>query len=311
MRLLFPDSTAWIGDTKGRFLAPLGNSFIVTSEGNPPDPSAYKAGGGPIIENRVSTNGAVLGVRDDWQMHESPIDNTIFTLGGPNDNWTWTDVNGSAHGLAFTDLDYFVYRDTRGHFWAQHWTTSKWLLVELDATGTTEAPKTIDLGEDSVTALVPACDGAIWLSANSGALVRMVGSERKQVVRQLLPANTSANWLPASDGSLWIFQHTRTGDFTGYTTVRRFDASGAVGDATQITEDQAMSATVGPDGALWSLGLAGLYRLGLDGDLHLYQWGRQLPRPQPSYEELDFGPDGHLWYVCGRRDICWVSLDGR
>lgn len=302
-----PDPAATIVPTKDAgHLIPLGNSFILSARGQAStDSFSGKGIPGPDYEYQISTTGRILASRRDWQIDVSPIDRTIFVLGGPGDHWTWVHESGRPQQLTPDWSLTTLFRDSTGHLWATGYNKP---LVEF-ADGTT--PETVAYGDGPIYDVGPACDGAVWVLTRAGSLVRIVGGDRTEIAHVTFDTTVdTALMVPASDGSVWLVMYHSTGDFTGYEEARRYTASGAMGKPVTLAQDSRVSALIGPDGALWGSGVEGVFRLGSDGDLHWYRLSaRDLPPGQEisaGVQDLAAGPDGLLWYACSSREICSI-----
>ena len=306
--VLLPDPGATIGSADRSPLIPLGNTFILSAQGQGGlDPFSGKGSAGANYEYQVSVTGRILASRRDWQIDASPIDRTIFVLGGPGDHWTWVHESGKSEKLA-PDWSYpALFRDSAGHLWATGYDQP---LVQFGGSDGS-SPKTIDYGGGRVYEVGAACDGAVWVLTRSGRLIRILGRHTVEIAHLLFDLEVDTVFMvPASDGAVWVVAYHSTGDFSGNEQATRYAASGAAGKPVTLAMDSRVTALLGPDGALWGSGIEGLFRLGPDGDLRWYRLSaHDLPPGQEiraGVEDLVAGPNGLLWYVCGSREICSI-----
>jgi len=301
-----PDPKATI-DLADQPLTPIGNDFILRAKGiGGVDPQSGKGFAGPFYEYEVSAAGSVLASRKDWQVEQSTLDATVFTLPGPNARWSWIDGAGKTHKLPL-DASYLrLLRDLAGHLWAIQYGFNRDSLFEFVADGSTASA--VDYGSAHIYHAAPGCDGAMWVVTRSGTLIHVTARKAAQVAH--LPFDSTVDSLgivPASDGSVWILVYRPTGEFTRQLQIMRYGTSGAIGKPITFPEDIAFWPAVGPDGALWGLGIGQLYRIGFDDNLRMYPISSQDQQLSPALAGLAPGADGSLWYACGGRDICSIA----
>jgi hypothetical protein len=288
-------------------LTPIGNDFILRAKGiGGVDPRSGKGFEGPFDEYEVSDAGSVIANRKDWQVESSTLDATVFTLAGPNARWSWIDGAGKGHNLAL-DASYLrLLRDMAGHLWAIQYGFNRDSLFEFVADGS--AATAVDYGGTHIYLAAPGCDGAMWIVTRSGALMHVTAREAAQVAH--LPFDSTVDSLgvvPASDGSVWMAVYRQTGEFTRQLQITRYGTSGAIGNPIKFPQGIALSPAIGPDGALWGLGIGQLYRIGFDDILHMYPISSQDQQLSSALASLAPGADGSLWYACAGREICSIA----